>query len=51
MLKRFGEIAIKCSEHNFSSAPKGRGGGFVVRVLGFYSDDPSSNPADYKPNF
>ena len=26
---------------------KGRGGGLVVSVLTFYSDDPSSNPADY----
>ena len=25
---------------------KGRGGGQVVRVLAFYSDDPGSNPAD-----
>ena len=24
----------------------GRGGGLVVSVLAFYSDDPSSNPAD-----
>ena len=24
----------------------GRGGGQVVSVLAFYSDDPSSNPAD-----
>ena len=24
----------------------GRGGGQVVRVLGVYSDDPSSNPAE-----
>ena len=25
----------------------GRGSGLVVSVLAFYSDDPSSNPADY----
>ena len=25
----------------------GRGGGLVVSVLAFYSDDPSSNPAGY----
>ena len=25
---------------------KGRGGGQVVSALAFYSDDPSSNPAD-----
>ena len=25
---------------------KGRGGGQVVSVLAFYSDDPSSNPAE-----
>ena len=25
----------------------GRGGGLVVRVLTFYSDDPSLNPAGY----
>ena len=25
---------------------KGRGGGQGVRVLAFYSDDPSSNPAE-----
>ena len=27
--------------------PLGRGGGLVVSVLAFYSDDPSSNPAGY----
>ena len=26
---------------------QGRGGGLVVSVLAIYSDDPSSNPADY----
>ena len=25
----------------------GRGGGLVVSILAFYSDDPSSNPAGY----
>ena len=29
----------------------GRGGGLVVSVLAFYSDDLSSNPADYLNNF
>ena len=29
----------------------GRGGGLVVRVTAFYSDDPSLNPADYLINF
>ena len=28
------------------SGHTGRGGGQVVSVLAFYSDDPSSNPAD-----
>ena len=29
----------------------GRGGGLVVSVPAFYSDDPSSNPAGYLINF
>ena len=29
----------------------GRGGGLVVSVLAFYSDDPSSTPADHLNNF
>ena len=29
-----------------SKKPKVRGGGQVVSVLAFYSDDPSSNPAE-----
>ena len=29
-----------------SKKPKGRGGGQVVSVLAFYSDDTSSNPAE-----
>ena len=28
-------------------SPLGLGGGLVVSVLTFYSNDPSSNPADY----
>ena len=30
---------------------KGRGGGLVVSMLAFYSDDPRSIPADLDPNF
>ena len=36
---------------NLKNKPKkGRGGGQVVSMLAFYSDDPSSNPADV-PSF
>ena len=34
-----------------NSLGKGRGGGLVVSVPAFYSDDPSSNPAGYLLNF
>ena len=30
---------------------QGRGGGLVVSVLAFYSDNPSSNPAGYFKKF
>ena len=30
---------------------RGRGGGLVVSVPAFYSDDPSSNPVGYLINF
>ena len=39
--------AIKCQQfHQSNIECKDRGGGQVVSVLAFYSDDPSSNPAE-----
>ena len=39
---------IRCSKYPINVLPEfgGRGGGEVVSMLAFYSDDPSSNPAD-----
>ena len=36
---------------NLTTNTQGRGGGLVVSVPAFYSDDPSSNPAGYLINF
>ena len=37
---------ITFSKYQFNKTKWGRGGGQVVSVLAFYSDDPSSSPAE-----
>ena len=49
-LRNTADCCVSTENENFlllsKSRPKGRGGGQVVSVLAFYSDDPSSNPAE-----
>ena len=42
----FGVILISSKKPFITSTLLGRGGGQVVSVLAFYSDNPSSNPAE-----
>ena len=49
-------FSVAITQINATSAIKalrfvGRGGGIMVSILAFYSDDPSSNPADNLNNF